>query len=141
MKNQKRLTAKQNKVLDDLFKSNKSEIQILKKYDISTSVYRKWFAEDELFAAEFVFRIQAGKRQCELLIANYAPAAAARLIELTQGQKEETTRKACLDVISLPLELTQQKKRASSPKTPTDDISAELAAKILEVLAGDNENV
>ncbi len=137
-KQKKRLTKKQNGVLNDLFKGSLSEIEVLKKYKISTQLYKKWLADDEMFADEFAFRIQAGKRQCELIIANYAPFAAAKLIELTESQKEETTRKACLDVISLPLELTHHKrKKAAQPEDQAQDISADIASKMLEILAGD----
>ena len=82
-KQKKRLTKKQNSVMNDLFKGNLSEVEVLKKHKISAPLYQKWLADDELFADEFAFRIQAGKRQCELIIANYAPFAAAKLIELT----------------------------------------------------------
>jgi len=137
-KQKKRLTKKQNSVLNDLFKGSLSEIEVLKKYKISTQLYKKWLDEDKMFSEEFTFRIQAGKRQCELIIANYAPAAAAKLIDLMQSQKEEITRKACLDVISLPLELTQHKrKKAPHAKEEAKDISADLASKMLEILAGD----
>ncbi len=139
-KQKKRLTKKQNSVLDDLFEGILSEVQVLKKHKISTPLYRKWHADDEMFADEFAFRVQAGKRQCELIIANYAPVAAAKLIALTEGQKEETTRKACIDVISLPLELTRRKrKKTAGTNDAAKDISEELASKMLEILAGDRE--
>jgi hypothetical protein len=142
MKKQKRrLTKKQNSVLKDLFKGSRSEVEVLKKHKISTQLYKGWLADDEMFADEFAFRAQAGKRQCELIIANYAPAAAAKLIALTQGQKEETTRKACLDIISLPLELTQQKrKKEAQDKDAAENISDEIASKMLEILAGDKND-
>lgn len=139
MKKQKQLTEKQINLLNDLFESGKSEIEVLKEHRISAYVYRRWLNENQLFADEFTFRIQAGKRQCERLIASYAPAAAAKLIELTQGEKEETTRKACLDIISLPLELSRQTKKPSPPKPTTEDISEKLASRILKALADDTE--
>ena len=124
--------------MDDLFKGTLSEVEVLKKHKISTPMYRKWLDDDKMFSDEFAFRIQAGKRQCELIIANYAPAAAAKLIELMEGQKEETIRKACLDIISLPLELTQHKRKRTA-NDPAEDISADLASKMLEILAGDQK--
>lgn len=136
---QKRVTKKQESVLNDLFKGDKSEVEVLKKHRISAVFYRKWL-DDEVFAEEFAFRMEAGKRQCELIIANYAPVAAAKLIGLTECQKEETMRKACLDIISSPLAVTQKKeKKAGGRKTVKKDISHNQASKILEALASDGD--
>jgi hypothetical protein len=136
MTQQNRVTKKQEEVLNDLFKGDRSEIEVLKKYKVSAAFYRKWF-DDEVFADEFSFRMEAGKRQCELIIANYAPVAAAKLIGLTECEKEETMRKACLDIISSPLAVTQKKEKKASGSKAVKDISHEKASVILEALAND----
>lgn len=131
----KQITKKQKTVLDDLFKGDLSEVEVLKKHTISTAVYRKWLV-DEAFAEELAFRIQAGKRQCSLIITNYAPIAAMKLVALTECQKEETIRKACLDIISLPLgPAGKKRKKGEVSKDEDKDISADLASKILGALA------
>ena len=98
----KHLTKRQLAVIDDLFAGEIEEKQILAKHKISMSVYRKW-ASETAFLDEIGFRIDSARRQGDFIIARYAPVAAAKLIQLTESEKEETARKACLDIISIPL--------------------------------------
>ena len=95
----KRLNKRQLAVVDDLFDGKMDEAEILEKHDLRTSAYRKWLANDN-FIAELTRRTEAARRQSEMIIARFAPAAAAELVALTECEKEETRRKACLDVIT-----------------------------------------
>ena len=129
--------AKKQRVIDDLFNGNGDEQAVLQKHRISTRVFNKWLADDD-FREMFDQRIEAAYRQSRLIIARYAPLAAAKLLELTESEKEETARKACLDII--------ESKSQARPKTPanttehTPSISSSRASKLLAALAKAEEN-
>ncbi|MFH1716114.1 MAG: hypothetical protein ABIF19_02080, partial [Planctomycetota bacterium] len=117
-----------------------SEQDVLKKCKVSRKLYGRWLA-DEAFTAELDRRMAEAYRRSALLIARHAPAAAESLLKLTKCKKEETARKACLDIISMP--------NAGSPggpgpatdtTSPTDPpkLSPETAGKLLAVLAAEN---
>ena len=88
-------------------------------------------------------RIAGAYRQSELILARYAPLAAAKLVELTESDNQETRRKACLDIISLQdkKQNEQDKKRPSkieqnaSETTDQPDLSPETASRLLAALA------
>ena len=134
---QKYLTRRQVDVIDDLFSGRMTEPEVLAKHKVGTLVYRKWL-RDEAFADELAFRIESARRQSDIIIAQCAPMAAAKLVQLTESKKEETARKACLDIVTRP-------EAGASPKdTLTDEkeefasnLSPELAAKLLKTLAGE----
>jgi len=101
MGKRKNLTKKQLAVIEDLFAGELDEQAILDKHKVSRNVYHKWLA-DERFAEQFAERIRQLYRQSQLILARCAPLAAAKLVGLTESEKEETARKACLDILSLP---------------------------------------
>lgn len=127
----KRLTKKQLDVINDLFEGRRGEFDVIRKHKISTHIYRKWLT-DKQFIDELRFRAESSKRQSEMIIANHAPAAAVKLIGLTESDKEETARKACLDVMANP---TTTKTAKEKPEIAQESISPEVAGKLLAALA------
>ena len=136
MTSKKRLSKRQITVMDDLFSGQYDEQAVLEKHKLSRGVYNKWLV-DELFAEEFSRRINVAHHQSQFLIAKYSSMAAARLIQLTNSEKEETARKACLDIINLP-------QAGKSDITPSDnspcekappELSLETAGRLLATLA------
>jgi hypothetical protein len=140
----KKLTKRQLDVIEELFAGHLDEQAILDKYKLSRKVYNKWRNNDD-FIEQFEKRIAAAYRQSTVLIARYAHVAAAKLIELTDSDKPETARKACLDIISMPT-LTAGKKAPSSDEPqyadtpPPVSFNAETAGKLLAVLAEEKAN-
>ncbi|MCX5634731.1 MAG: hypothetical protein NTW55_02660 [Planctomycetota bacterium] len=110
----KRLSKKQLSVIEDLFIGQLDEQAILDKHEVSRAVFVKWQMERR-FVEEFNRRIAALNRQGELIIARYAPLAAAKLVGLTESQSQETARKACIDIIEFP---KQTVKKADEPAGP-----------------------
>lgn len=100
MVKRKKLSKKQLAVIDDLFNGELDEHAVLRKHKVSRNVYNGWLT-DGLFSSEFDRRIMSAHRQSAALIAKYAPLAAAKLVQLTESEKAETARRACLDIISL----------------------------------------
>ena len=130
------LSRKQLAVLDDMFKNGLTEQETLEKHNISPCRYRKWL-ENGLFEQEFNDRIDSATRQSRLVMARYLPWAAERLIQLTASEKDETARKACLDVISSHNDnAAQDIAEAPQPqKKLPPQLTPEIASKMLAFLA------
>ena len=136
MPKKEKLSKRQIDVIDDLFAGELDEQAILQKHKVRAKLYNKWQAEDA-FVEQLEKRIAAAHRQSAALIARYAPIAAAKLVQLTQSEKEEIARKACLDIISMPNTPDGKAAPAAQPiAEPTDPpLAPETASKILAILA------
>lgn len=138
MTQRKQLSNKQLAVIKDMFSGELDEQAVLDKHKISRNVFNRWLA-DGLFASEFDRRIMSAHRQSAALIARYALLAAAKLVQLTESDKEETARKACLDIISLPALLDKRIAQPSEPQTAEtqqlQQITEQTASRLLAALA------
>ena len=137
MSKSSQLTKRQLAVIEDLFASELDEREVLEKHGVKPDVYRKWLA-DEQFMEHFERRIEQAYHAGRVILARNAPRAATKLVNLTQCDKEEVVRRACLDII-FP-QTPNAEGRASSHDTPearpTSDLSPEAASHILAALAG-----
>ena len=138
----KQLRKKQFAVIEDLFSNEFDEQAVLKRHDVTRNVYNKWL-EDDNFSGEFNRRISSAHRQSRIIIAKYASLAAAKLVELTESDKEETARKACIDIINLP-KYTDENVRLSVESEEDEDglamhLSEQTVSRLLAILAEDNE--
>ncbi len=145
-KKEEKLTKKQRQFIEDLF-AGADEQQTLEKYEVSAATYNRWL-DDGVFTGSFNRRLENSHRQVELIIARYASLAAARLVELTESENQETRRKACLDIISLPakkqaLETARIAKGADengdNQSLENIKLSPETAGRLLEAMARENE--
>ena len=136
MTKQKQLSKKQLAVMDDLFAGELDEQAILKKHRLTRAIYNKWQA-DSMFTDHFDQRIEWLNRQGQAIIAKYATLAAAKLVELTGSENQETGRKACLDIINLPRPAIKESYQPAESQTPaqTIQLSQETASRLLAVLA------
>jgi len=140
MPESKKLTKRQRAVLDDLFTDEPDEQAVLDKHGVPRPLYEKWLA-NERFASQFEQRIARAYRQSRIILACKAPDAARKLAKLTESDKGETARKACLDIISLqcpvnrkaPSEVPPVQQAPASEK----DLSPETASRLLAALADD----
>ena len=138
MARKKQLRKRQLAVIDDIFSGELDEQSVLAKHKVSRDVYNKWLADAD-FAEEFDRRIASAHRQSKLIIARYAPLAAAKLVQLTESENQETARKACLDIISLPkiaaqkTELPDKVKKDSD--NPAEQLSEATVSRLLAALA------
>ncbi len=132
-----KLTRQQRLVIDDLFDSDLDESAVLQKHNVARRTFDKWQSEPP-FIEQFNLRLGSSYRRSAALLARQAVEAARRLIALAACDKEETARKACLDIIMID---KQKIATAASPSTgsaqPTEHppISPETAARLLAVLA------
>jgi hypothetical protein len=77
------------------------------------------------------------QRQSQIIAAQYLPVVMAKLVQLCGSEKEETSRKACLEILALqPVGKDSEEQSADvsdeEEKTMLDD---ETAAKILAAIA------
>jgi hypothetical protein len=141
MAKRKNLSKKQLAVIDDLFAGELDEQEVLDKYGVGRNVYNKWLT-DEIFQAEFARRISGAHLAGEALIARYCLVAAAKLVQLTDSENQETARKACLDIISLPkvsAKNEQPDREQKGDEGQHKQLSAETASKILAALANEQK--
>lgn len=130
----KPLTKKQLSVIEDLFSGEVEEQQVFEKHRINKRVYDKWLTEEN-FAGEFDRRIKSAHRRGELIIARFANVAAAKLVQLTESENQETSRKACLDVINYLRQKTEPVSEDQPEAEELPDLSPELASRLLAALA------
>lgn len=140
MGKQRRLTQRQLAVLDDLFGSELDEEGVLEKHRVRRSTYDRWLG-DKVFAERFKQHLNGLKRRSELLMAKYSCLAAAKLVELTTSGKEETARRACLDIMTLPNKISEEvgqvNKTESGKVEEISELSPKRASRLLAVLAED----
>ena len=138
MTRRKQLSQKQLAILDDLFNSDFDEQAVLDKHKVRRSTYDRWL-EDKLFSERFKQYVNGLQRRSELLMAKYSCLAAAKLVELTASGKDETARKACLDIISLPKIAAKKTEQSDEGKKDSDKqaerLSEVTASRLLAALA------
>jgi len=138
MAGKKQLSKKQLAVMEDLFSGELDEQAVLDKHKVRRSVYNRWLADGD-FVEEFDRRIASAHRQSAALIARYAPLAAAKLVQLTESENQETARKACLDIISLPKIAAQKTEQSDKAKKdgdkPAEQLSEATVSRLLAALA------
>ena len=130
------LRTKQLAVIDDMFGGELSEGNMLAKHGVSGSTYSRWMA-DELFLEEVKRRMAGARVQSDILMARYSLMATAKLVQLTESEKQETARKACMSIIARPQD---DKKQEQSGDCETDEdeigeIPDEVACRLVAMLA------
>lgn len=125
------LTNEQLKFIDDLFELGGDETAVLQKHAISRTVYQDWLKEKE-FTDCICERLKSSKLHSEILLSKYVSFAATKLIQLCQSENQETSRKACLDILNLQ---TLPLANARGSEELNEQLDPALASKILAVLA------
>jgi len=132
-----RLGKRQLAVITDIFENTLTEADALAKNHVSKWLYKKWL-DNPFFLAELDARFDEALRRSKFLIAHCLPLAVQRLVQLIVSEKEETARKACLDLISLQLSnagLQNSQNPQQQNKKFTPRISPEKASRMLAMLA------
>ncbi|MBN2020003.1 MAG: hypothetical protein JW749_07250 [Sedimentisphaerales bacterium] len=134
------ITKRQQAVLDDLFVERYDENRVLDKHNVSRRLFEKWLS-NETFTDEFERRLNAARRQTDLILARCAGFAAVKLVELTDSTNPETARKACLDIITLLRPGSRQPD--STPDDPANhpaELPPDVASRLLSALALGNQS-
>lgn len=125
------LTKAQKCVLTLIFEDKKTEEEALEEAKVARPIYDGWFRQ-ALWLKEYEHRIMACKRTSDLIITTFKEVAATKLVTLTNCEKEDVARKACLDIIEREIkvdEITEIEKEVKlKPRTQE---------KIMEIMAND----
>jgi hypothetical protein len=124
------LTRKQFLAINDLFDAGGDEAAVLEKHKIKLSLWLKW-QKDKNFGDEISRRMAALERQGQILIAKYRPVAIAQLVQLCNNENNETSRKACIDMLNFVVN-GQKPEQAEQEQTK---LSPQTASKLLAALA------
>lgn len=135
MSKPKSLTRRQRALIEDLFADDANEQQVRAKHKVSRELYARWLA-DERFLEALENRIAQAYRAARIILARAAAETARTLIELTKGDKGETARKACLDILAAQAPAAPNS-AAPGPTEPdtVPALSPETASRILALLA------
>lgn len=131
-----KLTKRQLNFIDELFTSGGDETAAGKRCNLSPVLYHKWLST-KAFADEIARRSDLAKQASKILLSQYLTVAAAKLVALTGSDKEETARKACLDILSLNSDEAAVDEETTA-ESPLPKISPQTASKLLKVLAEDS---
>jgi thymidylate synthase ThyX len=137
MSKEKVLSAKQLAVIEDLFEGKKEQ-EILKKHNLSRKLYNKWLA-DEAFNRKLDRRAEWEYRKIAFNLARSARKAVSSLVKLAESEKGETSRKACVDLITIRANHLSGTNAmpGDNPAPPPESppLTQETAGKLLAVLA------
>ena len=139
-RNYRRLGKKQLAVITDVCENALTEADALAKNHVTKWLYKKWL-NNPAFTAELDARFEEALRRSKCLIAHCLPLAVQRLVQLIVSEKDETARKACLDLISLKLsdaDLQNPQNPQQQNEKNIPQISDEKASKMLAILAEDD---
>src|SRR5512146_1406926 len=92
------ISKRQRAVIEDLLKNGLNEYEILEKYKISPSHYKKWLQNQVFIRALDAYAV-AAERQSRFALIHCQPKAVAKIIKLVNEEKGETARKACLSAL------------------------------------------
>ena len=135
-KNRKRRQL-QRQVMLEMAEQGLSEREAEARHRLSSGTIAKWFGNEE-FRREMRCVIEAANWIARVLIARGATEAAKRLVALTECQKEETRRKACVDIIGmLPEEARRQGAAGEASQVP-EWFDEQTASRLLAALAEDH---
>ena len=135
----RKLSKRQLALIEDIFAGELDEQTMLQKHKLSKRTYDRWLS-NEAFNTQLTQRMTQAHQQSSLIIARYGPLAAAKLVALTESDKPETARKACLDIIQINSQLSTPSAEAEQSAPQSDDdsqptLSPETAGRILAALA------
>jgi len=128
--------------VDEILKGE-DEAEALEHHEVDPETFDRLLNSPK-FILEVGNRIGLSIIRTKLLIAQYAQTATAKLISLTDCEKEETARKACLDVINLATKQSdttiQKEKVAEIVESGPTVLTDEQASRMLAVLAEDEKD-
>ena len=92
------LTGEQLAVARAMYEEGLTEVEASSRFGIPERRLRRWL-DGEGMAKEFGRLGEESVRQTRSIISRYGPVAAARLVQLLDSEKEDTSRRAALDVV------------------------------------------
>jgi hypothetical protein len=127
-------------VITDLFENGLKEHEVCAKHGLALDELRQWY-RDDAFRQEVSLRLFVPVAIARIMLARAAADVASRLVAMTYSDKEETARKACLNIIGLlPWvhdEVTDQGSRIAEPDFSC--LTADTASRFLAIIAEERQ--
>lgn len=92
------LSKRQSRVAEAVYQGRLTDEQIVEQCRVTARQLRRWLQDGE-FQSELDRLADESIRQVRFTISRYGPIAALRLAELLGSEKDDTARRAALDVI------------------------------------------
>lgn len=136
------LRGRQRRLANNLFDLNLSCEEALKKSQVSERIFTAWLGDD-WFSGLVDKRARAAVQISRMLISRNAAKAAEQLIELMESDKEETARKACLDVLTAANEINRTGGEVAAEGADNQQdlgFDEQTAAKVLRIINEENNS-
>jgi hypothetical protein len=132
----KGLNQQHKTVITDLFENHVSESDVCIRHGLALDELRRWY-RDDAFRQEVSLRLFAPVAKARALLARNAASAVTKLICLSESDKDEVARKACLDILRLLPWVHDEVRELPADQIGTDPsrLAAEAASRILAVFA------
>ena len=129
-----KLTRAQKSVLRLIFDDKQDEEKALEQANITIRVYELWFRQP-LWSREYSNRLQRCQRRADIMLSTFKEFAAAKLITLTDCEKETVARQACIDIIN-----KESKEAEVVEEKPVRKMKPETQEAILNIMAEEGNN-
>lgn len=127
---------KKDKVIREILKGETDEDEILRKNKVGRKEFETWLDSEE-WQAQFERHVRKNERRAQILITNFLTVAAAKLVGLTESDKDDTARKSCLDILQMP-RIAEENNIA--PTTEGIKMSAKSQNEIMAIMAEEAKN-
>ena len=131
------VTTRQLRAIDEMFASGGDENAVLRKLSISPEKWNRWRSQRH-FNKALEAKMKTLNQNGQMLLLQHSSWVSARLLELCNSEKEEVSRKACLNVLQLNSETVEKNTSTENAQTNEEEkthLTDEQASKILAVLA------
>jgi len=130
------LTKKKKKVAQAVYEGRLSETEIAEQFKISPQLLGKWL-QTETFQQELHRLCETSIHETRCIISRFGPTAALQLATLLSSEKDDTVRRAALDLVDRCLAI--QKTGQDTPTDEQDDepiSDVQAKAMLLELVKG-----
>jgi len=130
------LNERQKEVAQALYEGRYSEAEVIEQFNLRPQLLRRWLVAPD-FQKELQRLCEVSARETRFTICRYGPIAALRLAELIGSEKDDTARRAALDMIDrcLRVEDTVLTGDANQTEPESAHITDEQAQHMLLTLA------
>ena len=122
-------------VLKDIIEAGMNEREVEEKYRLQKGLIRRWYADEE-FRTELIAAVKTARLRAMAMMGQSTTMAMTELVSLARCGKEETRRKACMDIIRMQIEEHESERMIDKPKMKISDEEASAVMRALAEVRG-----